>query len=113
MRFIKTSMIAFLCVFLLSCGGGGGGGGSDNSTNPVDPGPIVSAFVTSSENALTTALAAIAGITSSQAQQITTAATNQLSIDSLLDSTDASKVLPLYSKAQWLELAVSTSVMKS
>ena len=95
MWFIKIPMIAFLCVFLLSCGGGGGGGGSsDNATNPVDPGPVVSALVTNSENTLTTALTAIAGITSSQAQQITTAATNQLSIDSLLNSTDASKVLP-------------------
>ena len=91
---LKWLILPLAILSLVACGGGGGGGGSDNSTNPVDPGPIVSAFVSSSENALTTALKAIAGITSSQAQQITTAATNQLRIDSLLDSSDASQVLP-------------------
>jgi len=93
MQIIKSILIILITLTLLGCGGGGGGGSSDNATNPVDPGPVVSALVTNSENALTPALTA-AGITSSQAQQITTAATNQLSIDSLLDSTDASKVLP-------------------
>lgn len=122
MRFIKMTLIAFLCVFLLSCGGGGGGGGgsSDNATTTVgdnndgngadgggtgDDGATTggdggggasettSTLVSDSTLQLQTDLTALSG-SRHQAKSISEAASAQLSSDRLSNSSDTSEVLP-------------------
>ena len=122
MKKMKWLLTPMMLLALAACGGGGGGGGSsDNATTTVgdnndgngadgggtgDDGATTggddgggasettSTLVSDSTQQLQTDLAALSGVSSSQAKSISEAASAQLSSDGLSNSSDASEVLP-------------------